>query len=366
MRNYHVTLETKIDEKDFYVKRASGSVDLDVSKKLVHEVSIDADLESPFNIGLIIGNSGSGKTSFAESIFGKESLFTDYDENLPLINQFSEKYSYEDRVKILSSIGLNSVPAWVKPLKILSNGERARAEIAIRLQEKDLVCIDEFTSVVDRSVAKIMSHSIQKHARKVDKKIILISVHYDIIEWLNPCWIIDMNAQTFEDRRLLWQGSKRTEQLEFQIKKCSRESWKYFSKYHYLSDNLPGGAIHLFGLFHKDKQIGFQCFANYNPENQKMMHSNRTVIDPEYTGLGLGIELINKTSLIMKRMGYDVRAKFSNRAIYESMKKNNEWVFHGNSDNFEKSQFKPGGSIENKTIRRQGVVTYNFKYIGKK
>lgn len=366
MRNYYIKLETKINETDYYINRAASSVDLDIKNKLTHEININADLEKNYNIGLIIGNSGSGKTTFAKKIFGDESLNSNYDDNISLINQFPENINYDDRVKILSSIGLNSIPCWIKPIKVLSNGEKARAEIAIRMNENNLICIDEFTSVVDRNVAKIMSHSVQKFARKNDKKIICISVHNDIIEWLNPDWIIDMNEQKYIDRRNLWQNSIREDKLKFDIKPAARNSWNYFSKFHYLSHNLPGGNIYLFGLFINNKQIGFQCFANYIIGRQNILHSNRTVIDPEYTGLGLGIKLIDETSKIMKNKGFKIKAKFANKAIYESMIKSNLWKLTKINDNFSSSQLK-NTKIFNKNrsdARRKGVITYNFDFIG--
>ena len=66
MRNYNVKLESKVDKKDYYINRVASSVDLHLDKKLTHEISIDCDFETDYNVGLIIGNSGSGKTTFAE------------------------------------------------------------------------------------------------------------------------------------------------------------------------------------------------------------------------------------------------------------------------------------------------------------
>jgi ABC-type Mn2+/Zn2+ transport system ATPase subunit len=365
MRNYYVKLESHVNNKDYFINRAASSVDLDISKKLIHEINIEADIETDYNIGLIIGNSGSGKTTFAKNIFGEKSLNTKYNDKIPLINQFNNDLDYDERIKILSSIGLNSIPAWIKPVSVLSNGEKARAEIAIRLQNENLICIDEFTSVVDRTVAKIMSHSVQKFARNNNKKIICLSVHNDIIEWLNPDWIIDMNKQKYIDRRLLRQNYKRKEKIKFEIRECEKKSWKYFSKFHYLSDNLPGGRIYFFGLFVEGKQIGFQCFANYMPGKLDILHSNRTVIDPEYTGLGLGIKLINETSAIMKKRGFTILAKYSNKATYNSMIKDKKWEFLGANDNFGKSQFYQHFSTMQRTSKfRQGVITYQFKYKG--
>ena len=68
-------------------------------------------------------------------------------------------------------------------------------------QNKKFYAFDEWTSVVDRNVAAVMSHSLQKKARRENKKIVLLSCHYDVLDWLNPDWVIDCNEQKFIDRR---------------------------------------------------------------------------------------------------------------------------------------------------------------------
>jgi GNAT superfamily N-acetyltransferase len=128
-------------------------------------------------------------------------------------------------------------------------------------------------------------------------------------------------------RRLLQQ---RTEKLEFEIREVDKSTWKMFSKYHYLSDKTPGGIVFYFGLFHNDIQIGFQCFANYTPYSDKtkkmILHSNRTVIHPDYVGLGLGMKIIDETSKIMHDRGYKIMGKFSSISVFKSMQKNAHWM----------------------------------------
>ena len=368
MRYYNVNLQSSANKDNYFIKRACSSVNLDADKKLIHNLEIKADFETPFNICLIHGLSGSGKTTLTREIFGQDCFKFEIDEDKSVIEQFDKSFKYDERVEFLVSIGLGSIPEWIKPIKVLSNGERARAEIAILLSKSNEIFIDEFTSVLDRNIAKILSHSLQKFARKQNKRIILCSVHEDVTEWLNPDIIVDVNKQEYIDRRGLWQGYKRNEFLNFEIRAVSRSSWKMFSKYHYLSDNLPSNP-RSFGLFINNKQIGFQCFANYNIANQKMLHSNRTIIHPEYIGLGLGIRLITETSRIMIDRGYEIRAKFSNISIYRSMMKDPFWKYMGKSDNFNTnksriSKKKSGlGSAKIKAIK-QGVVSYSFKFIG--
>lgn len=366
MQNYSVKL-TSTGSNSFYSKMAAQSVDLNLEEKLTHELSVIADIETPWNVGLIIGASGSGKTTLAKKMFQNQfSEKTNIDFEKCVIDQFPETLEYKQRADLLCGIGLSSVPCWVKPLKCLSNGQQSRAIAALKLSEKKFLVMDEFTSVVDRTAAKSMSHCVQKFSRKNNFKFCAISCHYDVIEHLNPDWVIDCNNQTFVDRRNLWQNFKKTDSIKFDIKEVGRESWKYFSKYHYLSKNLPCGIVRFFGLFHEKDQIGFQCFANYVPIKDKgekiKMHFNRTVIHPDYVGIGLGIKLINETSKIMFLEGYDVYGKFSSSPIFNAMKQDKNWRLLS----VQRFTAKAGRKMIRKISFRNAVRTYSFKYLGVK
>lgn len=201
MQTYDVTLQCPASQS-FRCQKAANSVDLDLAKKLQHNLRISIDLETPFNVGLIVGASGSGKTTLAEKIFGNLPFLQLLDLQAPIIEQFPASYTYEDCVRALNGSGLSQVPCWIRPAYTLSNGQRARAEIALQLaSDRDPIVIDEFTSVVDRTVAKAMSHTVQKVARAANRRVILLSCHYDVIEWLNPCFIVDCNKAEYTDRR---------------------------------------------------------------------------------------------------------------------------------------------------------------------
>jgi ABC-type glutathione transport system ATPase component len=182
MQTYDVRLQSEVS-KSYRCKRAADSLDIDVKKKSLHTFSINADIKTPYNIGLIVGSSGSGKTTLAKQIFGQDCFKVILDEEKPIIEQFPENYTYDECANLLTGIGLAQVPCWIRPVKTLSNGQKARAEAALLMCNNELTVIDEFTSVVDRTVAKAMAHCIQKHARKQNKQIVLLSCHYDVIEW---------------------------------------------------------------------------------------------------------------------------------------------------------------------------------------
>ncbi len=193
-----VILQSPISN-NFRCKMACDALDIDIKKKSVHHLKLEGiKIPETWNVGLIYGASGSGKTTLAKKVFGEDVFKTVLDENEPIINQFPAEYTYDQCANLLSGIGLNSVPCWVRPVRTLSNGQRARAEAALLMvQNAEVVCIDEWTSVVDRTVAKAMSHCLQKFARKQNKQIILCSCHYDVLEWLVPDWMIDCNEQKF-------------------------------------------------------------------------------------------------------------------------------------------------------------------------
>ena len=341
------------------------SVDLDAEEKSWHKLSIkNVDIDSSFNVGLIYGASGSGKSSLARKMFGD---FEDskIDLTKAIIDQFPDEMEYEERQQYLTSIGLSQIPCWIKPVGLLSNGQQERAKIAFELaRKKDIYVFDEWTSVVDRNVAKVMSHAVQKFARKFNKKIILISCHEDVHDWLNPDFVIDCNEQQFIDRRLLWREYKRKEQFEFTIKEVDKRTWKNFSKYHYLNEKLAGGICSFYGLFLKGKQIGFGAYNNYVPHRKGtklIMHSNRVVIHPDYVGFGLGLKFVDETSKLEKLKGYRVMAKFSSVPMLKARLKNKNWVFKGK---VQQASIVVGGNMRRKSGFRKKVTCYTFEYIG--
>lgn len=368
MQTYELIL-TSEPSNSFYCKKACDSLDINIEEKLSHEFKISGDFKNDFDIGLIVGASGSGKTTIAKHIFNKE-IKQILNEEIPVIEQFNEKYSYDERANFLNSIGLSQVTCWIRPPKTLSNGQKFRAEIALQIanSDEDIILIDEWTSVVDRTIAKIMSNSVQKFSRKFKRKIVLISCHYDIIEWVSPDWLLDCNKQEYFNYRGL--PYRRTEKIEFTIKECDKTSWKNFSKYHYLSKKIPGGTNYFYGLFLNEEQIGFQCFSNYVPKvlgKKTIYHFNRTVIHPDYVGIGLGLKLINETSKDMKSKGFRIMGKFSSIPVFKSLSKDKKWKLVKIERLFKKP--KMGGNAgRSKTKEDAGfrfqVKTFSFEFIG--
>lgn len=146
-----------------------------------------------WNIGVIVGGSGTGKTTIAKEIFGDQYI-TDFQYSADSVIDDMPKTDIDDITKMFYSVGFGSVPSWLKPYNVLSNGEKMRVDLARAMLERDFVVFDEFTSVVDRNVAKTACIAINKAIKKTNKKFIAISCHYDILDWLQPDWVFDTNT----------------------------------------------------------------------------------------------------------------------------------------------------------------------------
>lgn len=189
MQHFNIIRKNNI-KKTFRVAQVMSDFDVKLEHSNENFVG-DIDLPTNWNIGLICGGSGTGKTTIINELF-KDNIITSFnwtDESV--LDNMPKNISTKDIEKMFYAVGFGSVPSWLKPYKVLSNGEKMRVDLARALLEKDFIVFDEFTSVVDRRVAKTACIAINKAIKNTNKKFIAVSCHKDIIEWLQPDWLFD-------------------------------------------------------------------------------------------------------------------------------------------------------------------------------
>ena len=189
--------------------------------------NVNFELPQEWNIGLIVGPSGAGKSTVAKELFGDQfAPEWQWSMDKSLLDGFPQNMGIKEITEILSSVGFSSPPAWMKPHHVLSNGEQFRVNMARTLAEMPEMCVvDEFTSVVDRTVAQIGSHAISKAVRKRNQKFVAVTCHYDVAEWLEPDWIYQPHTGEFISGRSL-----RRPQITLQIKRVKHTAWELFRK----------------------------------------------------------------------------------------------------------------------------------------
>lgn len=170
-----------------------------------NEFNLDANLpveDMDWQIGLIVGPSGSGKTSIGRKLFGGGKivdLYGGWNNDLPIVESIAPDGDFNAVTGALANVGLGDVPSWLRPFHALSNGQQFRAGLARVMSEApEEVIIDEFTSVIDRQIAKIGAMAFSKGwKRNKGKRCVLLACHYDIIEWLQPDWVFDTGTGQF-------------------------------------------------------------------------------------------------------------------------------------------------------------------------
>ena len=317
MSNNNITSSVIMSNIDFEL---SAAFDYEFSGEVTFNIKDNAEMkkrmQSKFGIGLIVGSSGSGKSITAEQSGLFEECFY-WDNERSICSHFNSAQEAQEK---LCAVGLNSVPSWMKPFSTLSTGEKFRASLAISLKNNSF--FDEFTSVVDRNVAKSCSKSIRKYIDRAGLTgIVLASCHYDIIEWLQPDWIFDTSTGELTERR----ADRQFPKIEIKIRPCTWESWAAFSKHHYLDSKINKSAT--FWLASWDGvDVGFCstiAFPNGNIKNGRRGH--RTVVLPDYQGMGIGVRISDAIAKLTVEAGHRYFSKTSHFAMGEYRQVNKHW-----------------------------------------
>lgn len=231
-----------------------------------------------YQIGLIVGSSGSGKTTILKSVWGGEE-HCDWQERKSIASHFE---SFEEASSKFGAVGLNSIPTWLKPYSVLSNGEKFRADIARRLHSD--TAIDEFTSVVNREVAISCCMSLEKYIRRHDiKRLTFCSCHDDIIPYLQPDWIYNTDTHQFYSGRYLLRP-----EINIKLHACSRQGWDSFRRHHYLSGDLNSSANCYIGTYDDTPVVFGAIIAMPSGSLKHAYREHRIVVLPDYQGMGIG------------------------------------------------------------------------------
>lgn len=271
----NIRLDTVVNH-DAITEEIEKIFDYKVGDILTEEIEIPI-FPKDFEIGVIVGSSGSGKSTIMREVFGEEEKI-EWDLSKSIASNFS---SFEEASNKFGAVGLNSIPTWLKPYNVLSNGEQFRADLARRLHSNSQ--IDEFTSVVNREVAISCCCSIEKYIRRNKlHNIVFCSCHDDILPYLNPTWVYNT------DTHILSRGYLQRPPITVKLSPCSYTAWDMFKKHHYLSGEINSASVCYLAMI-GDTPCAFIALLSLPGRDVKhAWREHRLVVLPDYQGMGIG------------------------------------------------------------------------------
>jgi GNAT superfamily N-acetyltransferase len=307
------------------------------------------DASEDWQIGLIVGPSGSGKSTVARRAFADNMYYgTNWPANRAVVDCFGE-LPVRNVVDLFTAVGFGSPPSWVKPYGVLSNGEGFRCDLARALakclaapgsaggsfghapakaqlaQEQPpaepgaMVVFDEFTSVVDRNVAKVCSAAIAKGIRRghLPCRFVAVTCHYDVAEWLEPDWVLDMSTCQLSRRRL------RRPPIEIEIHRCRPAAWQLFKRHHYLSGSLSAAARCYLATW-QGIPVNFCATV---PVITKKYHRRftRIVTLPDFQGIGVGMRIVAAVAELHRAEGHRINVTSSHPALIRHCRNSALW-----------------------------------------
>lgn len=263
------------------------------------------ELPEGWSIGVVVGPSGSGKSSIGRAFWGPEFFYEadGWEPGVPIIDGIAPGGSFDDVTAALSSAGLGDVPAWLRPYEVLSTGQKFRADLArVLAQKPGRVVFDEFTSVVDRQIAQVGSGAFAKAWRRTGGQAVLLSCHYDILDWVEPDWVYDTATRKLTrrgDRDDDSEGIHRWKRprIDVEIRLGGWELWPLFKPHHYLDAGPMIGAKCYVGF------VDGEPVAHVGVGTKNVLAGGvqavearacRMVVMPEWQGAGVGMRVLNE------------------------------------------------------------------------
>ena len=416
-----VQLKTPL-ARTFRVEQLAGLFDVPLAERVTHSLTAEVPgLDEPWTVGAIVGPSGSGKTTLARAAFGSIHEPSPWPDDLSIIECLSgaglwpalhnngrpeARPTIKDLARLLTAVGLGSVPTWLKPYRVLSTGERFRADVAraiqesgVRGQESDVpLVLDEFTSTLDRTIAKTASAALSRLLRRGGSpRLVVLTCHDDILPWLAPDWIQGLGS----NQPQLTRCQPQRHEIPLRIERVPQAVWREFSGQHYLAGGLAASATcyaatwdgevcrdrplwrsvqrdgaSIRGSGNATEGVPYSADAvegvPYSAEEapiafcavvaalgwKKTKRITRLVVRPEFQGLGIGTRLAESVAAIESAKGHRVTITASHPAIVTHCSHSPRWRYLGLKKTGSTPQRLAGRQIRCSTGR--AVASFEF------
>jgi GNAT superfamily N-acetyltransferase len=360
----NITVESPIVESP-RVAQLRGLFDLPAvrTSRLSWEVRLPLQ-ERPWAVGLITGPSGCGKSTIARRLWPAELAHGQgltWPADRALIDGFPEKLSVKEVTGLLAAVGFASPPAWLRPFGVLSTGQQFRAGLARLLAEalarpegeRPLLVLDEYTSVVDRTVARVGSAALARAVRAHGLRFVAVTCHEDVVDWLQPDWVYYPAQGRFD-----WRCLQRRPAIRLEVFRCRATAWALFAPHHYLSHSLAGGAVCFLAAW-EGRPVAFSAWLPFVGKGPPARREHRTVTLPDFQGVGIGHALSGLLASMWRGLGYRALSTTTHPAFLAARLRSPLWRLR-RRPSLATSHERHLKSLRHATTR----LTAGFEYVG--
>ena len=350
------------------------------------------NIDASYSFGFVTGPSGSLKSVLVRHYFGEcaATAASKLWKNGVDVGCQLKEAGMEDVDARLRAVCL-SPSVLTRPYEALSSGEQHQLDLLFVIGRSSIT-IDEFTSALDRSLARRVAMGIAAYNRSHGAThVVLAGCHADFLADVGFEWVYDTmqasmrppHAHHANCAAVDYTSDAANVTIQLALKASHPSAWARFRAHHYKTANLSKLArcfvvvvesICVSGVDAmpacSGKEVAFSATIRHNGKKnaagQTPKRAHRTVVLPQWQGLGIGTRLTDAVGEVHRNEGADFFGQTVHPAFGAHRDRSPLW--EAGDFNHQWRQF----SIENWRQRKKNIrirlrvprFIYQHKYVG--